>query len=139
MPKSYPALLAAIVAAGGWYFTKGPGAGQLPQLINSITHSQTTGGPNQYGQQPSYPQTPSYNGSYNGSAPQQSAPPVPANYASYGNQPAAPLTPATPPPNPMNGGPAIRIATFNIQVFGEKKASKPYVMATLASIIRLKR
>jgi endonuclease/exonuclease/phosphatase family metal-dependent hydrolase len=36
----------------------------------------------------------------------------------------------------MNGGPAIRIATFNIQVFGKEKASKPYVMATLASIIQ---
>ena len=36
----------------------------------------------------------------------------------------------------MFGGPAIRIASFNIQVFGEAKASKPYVMATLAAIIQ---
>jgi len=36
----------------------------------------------------------------------------------------------------MFGGPAIRIASFNIQVFGDAKASKPYVMGTLASIIQ---
>jgi endonuclease/exonuclease/phosphatase family metal-dependent hydrolase len=36
----------------------------------------------------------------------------------------------------MFGGPAIRIASFNIQVFGDAKASKPYVMATLAAIIQ---
>ena len=30
----------------------------------------------------------------------------------------------------------IRIASFNIQVFGDSKASKPYVMQTLAAIIR---
>ena len=36
----------------------------------------------------------------------------------------------------MFGGPAIRIASFNIQVFGEAKASKPYVMATLAAIVQ---
>ncbi len=33
-------------------------------------------------------------------------------------------------------GPTIRIASFNIQVFGNKKASKPYVMNTLAEIVR---
>jgi deoxyribonuclease-1-like protein len=129
VPKSYPALLAAIVAAGGWYFTKGPGAGQLPQFINSITHSQTAG--NQFGQPPGYPQNPSYQ-SYQT---QPSAAPIPANYANYGNQPTTPVV-ATPPPTPMTGGPAIRIASFNIQVFGEAKAKKPYVMATLASIIQ---
>jgi endonuclease/exonuclease/phosphatase family metal-dependent hydrolase len=35
----------------------------------------------------------------------------------------------------MFGGPAIRIATFNIEKFGDAKARKPYVMATLANII----
>ena len=33
-------------------------------------------------------------------------------------------------------GPTIRIASFNIQAFGNTKASKPYVMHTLADIIR---
>ena len=126
VPKSYPALLAAIIAAGGWYFTKGPGAGQLPQFVNSITQSQTAG--NQFGQQPAFPQTPSYSGYPS----QPNAAPIPANYASYGNQPAAPIVNNTPPPTPMTGGPAIRIASFNIQVFGDAKAKKPYLMATLS-------
>jgi deoxyribonuclease-1-like protein len=122
VPRSYPMLLAAIIAAGGWYFTKGPGAGKFPDFLNSITHSQTGGG--QFGQPGSFPQNSAY-------PTQQPATPVQAN---YNGQPAMP--PAVAPPTPMNGGPSIRIATFNIQVFGEDKASKPYVMATLASIIQ---
>lgn len=35
-----------------------------------------------------------------------------------------------------SGGQTIRIASFNIQVFGNTKAGKPYVMDTLARIIR---
>jgi endonuclease/exonuclease/phosphatase family metal-dependent hydrolase len=37
---------------------------------------------------------------------------------------------------PLGSGPTIRIASFNIQVFGKTKADKPYVMQTLAEIIR---
>jgi len=33
-------------------------------------------------------------------------------------------------------GPTIRIASFNIQIFGNTKASKPYVMDALAQIVR---
>jgi deoxyribonuclease-1-like protein len=45
--------------------------------------------------------------------------------------------PSAPPPTvPLPGGPTIRIASFNIQVFGDEKASKPYVMQTLALAIR---
>ena len=36
--------------------------------------------------------------------------------------------PATPPPTPLQGGPAIRIASFNIQVFGDSKAANQPVM-----------
>ena len=137
MPKSYPALLAAIIAAGGWYFTKGPGAGQLPDVVNKYLQSQTTSG--QFGQQGGYAQGGMQQGpAYQSQAyPQQSyQPQVPANYASYGNQQPAPnFNNSPPPPTPMFGGPAIRIASFNIQVFGDAKAKKPYVMATLASII----
>ena len=43
-------------------------------------------------------------------------------------QPAAPIS--------ANSGPTIRIASFNIQIFGNTKASKPYVMEALAQIIR---
>lgn len=129
VPKSYPALLAAIIAAGGWYFTKGPGTGKFGDFVNSITHSQTAGG--QFGQQPGFPQNPPYSAYPS----QPNAAPIPTNYTNYGNQPTTPVT-ATPPPTPMFGGPAIRIASFNIQVFGDAKAKKPYVMATLASIIQ---
>ena len=40
------------------------------------------------------------------------------------------------PVPPQRGGPAIRIASFNVQVFGDEKAKKPYVMQTLALIVR---
>jgi len=47
---------------------------------------------------------------------------------------------ATPDPEPHNIAAApedsLTIATFNIQVFGKTKASKPEIMSTLASIIR---
>jgi endonuclease/exonuclease/phosphatase family metal-dependent hydrolase len=60
--------------------------------------------------------------------------------ATSSNYPAAPFlnsAPAVPAPTvPLGGGPTIRIASFNIQVFGDEKAKKPYVMQTLALAIR---
>jgi len=42
-----------------------------------------------------------------------------------------------PPPSPIfGGGPTIRIASYNIQVFGDDKATKPYIMQTLALAVR---
>ncbi len=90
---------------------------------------------------------------YLGGAPQQSQGPFnqpPGGYnspvAATGNYPAAALPPAAVAPSPTTfggrspipqpGGPTIRIATFNIQVFGDEKAKKPYVMQTLALAIR---
>lgn len=56
------------------------------------------------------------------------------------NYPAASFpasAPAAPPSTvPLAGGPTIRIASFNIQVFGDEKAKKPYVMQTLALAIQ---
>jgi endonuclease/exonuclease/phosphatase family metal-dependent hydrolase len=102
--------LIAILAAGGWYFTKGPGAGRFGEILKTATQ-------NLPGQSPSYP--PPYQG------PQLTAqPPNYSRSAPTGSQSA-----------PMFGGPAIRIASFNIQVFGDAKAAKPYLMATLAAII----
>jgi deoxyribonuclease-1-like protein len=62
--------------------------------------------------------------------------PVAAN-----NFSGAPFTATTPPaPSPpivpLRSGPTIRIASFNIQVFGDDKASKPYIMQTLALAVR---
>lgn len=51
---------------------------------------------------------------------------------------AGPILP--PGAQPQDGGarqPTIRIASFNIQVFGNKKASKQLVMDTLADIVQL--
>jgi endonuclease/exonuclease/phosphatase family metal-dependent hydrolase len=59
-------------------------------------------------------------------APQFTAPLAAASNAILGGQ--ATLAPA--------GGPTVRLASFNIQVFGDSKAAKPHVMQTLAMIIR---
>src|SRR5215210_4316680 len=91
VPKSYPALLAAIIAAAGWYFTKGQGTGKFGDLVNSITHSQSSGG--QFGQQGSFPQNPPYS-AYPA---QPNAAPIPSNYANYGSRTTTPVA-ATPPP-----------------------------------------
>ena len=116
-------LLMAILAAGGWYFTKGPGTGKFGDFLASITQTQHGRGQNApSGYLPTNPAYPSYPS-------QQPAVPMQAN---FNGQPA----PAVAPPTPLSGGPAIRIASFNIQVFGDAKAKKPYVMATLASIIQ---
>ncbi|MBX7164831.1 MAG: endonuclease/exonuclease/phosphatase family protein [Pirellulales bacterium] len=40
------------------------------------------------------------------------------------------------PPLPAQVGPVVRIASFNIQVFGEQKASKTWVMQVLADVVR---
>ena len=44
--------------------------------------------------------------------------------------------PTSAPRAEVSNGATIRIASFNIQAFGARKAGKPYVMATLADIIR---
>jgi endonuclease/exonuclease/phosphatase family metal-dependent hydrolase len=116
VPRSYSLFLIAILAGGGWFFTKGPGKGNLGKILS--TFSQPPGGQNQApaGYVPSYqaPQAPTQ---------------IPAHYASQ-------AVPAPAPPTPMLGGPAIRIASFNIQIFGDSKASKPHIMWTLAAIVQ---
>lgn len=143
MLRSYPIILVAILAGGGWYFTKGPGAGKLPEFINQISQGKIPGQGQNGGQAPigggQYPPAGNY-ANYGGSSspgyqtpnyqPQPNYNQVPASYASQ----SVPANPA--PPTPMFGGPAIRIASFNIQIFGDAKGSKPYVMATLANIIQ---
>ncbi|HEX2473929.1 MAG TPA: endonuclease/exonuclease/phosphatase family protein [Lacipirellulaceae bacterium] len=108
VPRSYSALLIALIASGGWYFTTGPGAGKLGAILNSATQSQ--------------------NGPAPAASPTAQGPQLAPDAAANVVAPAA-------PPQPMFGGPAIRIASFNIKDFGDAKAAKPYVMATLAAII----
>jgi deoxyribonuclease-1-like protein len=62
--------------------------------------------------------------------------PVAAN--NFSGAPFAATAPPAPSPPivPLRSGPTIRIASFNIQVFGDDKASKPYIMQTLALAVR---
>lgn len=63
-------------------------------------------------------------------------PTQPAQYGpAYGVAPA-PSAPGFAPAPSLSAPPSIRVATFNIQTFGEKKASKPYVMKAIAQVVR---
>jgi endonuclease/exonuclease/phosphatase family metal-dependent hydrolase len=50
--------------------------------------------------------------------------------------PPAPTFVGGVPATPQPGGPAIRIASFNIQVFGDEKAKYAGIMQTLAAVVR---
>lgn len=139
MPRSYPLFLIALLSFGGWYFTKGPGQGKLGDLF-AANSQQQAGTQRQGGAQgqpmggPQFPPAGNYAPYANQQNPNFQAQPVAAQMpAGYG---ARPTQPSQGPPTPMFGGPAIRIASFNIEVFGDKKATKPYVMATLAGLIQ---
>jgi deoxyribonuclease-1-like protein len=72
---------------------------------------------------------------WNGSAPVWPAPQTTANQAPAQSpfvQPAA----ASPTAPPVGFGPTIKIASFNIQDFGQAKSQKSEVMLTLAYIVR---
>jgi endonuclease/exonuclease/phosphatase family metal-dependent hydrolase len=142
--KRYLLAMLAAMFSSGWFMADGPGLQLVKQFLAQVVSVQdqpqggafpptgqspntfpATGG--QYGAQPQpvYQQGQPY-GSYPSSG---QAPNVPAINANFRPNPPA-------PPTPFEGGPAIHIASFNIQVFGDTKASKPYVMATLAAIIQ---
>jgi hypothetical protein len=121
--------LIALLAGGGWFFTKGPGQGRFGEILSRVAQSQNGGGqnapPGYYPNSQSNYQTPNQS-NYQTPRP---APPVPAQYAGQG-------TPAASVQTPMFGGPAIRIASFNIQVFGDKKAQNQDAMTAIAAIIQ---
>ena len=107
--------LLVVLVGGGWSFIKGaipPNVRQMAQVVGGV---QLPGGSYQPAtsqggySQPSYTQ-PSY------------------------TQPS--YAPAVQPTSQATARSTIRIASFNIQVFGDAKARKPYVMNTLAAIIR---
>ena len=106
----------AVMGGLGWLFLQGGGLNQIAV------------GPGAGQQQAGYQQQGGY--ANPGSWQSPAANPAPARQpyqtASSGGQA---------PPQPVNMGPTIRIASFNIQVFGNKKASKPYVMQELADIV----
>lgn len=133
MPRSYAVFLVAILAGGGWFFTSGPGAGKFPAYVAKLKQLQNSANPSRQAPTAAQLQLPGY---YTATPPAQSGSPVQALYANYG-QPAAPVAAPTPaPPSPMNGGPAVRIASFNIQVFGNEKAKDQDVMWTLSAIVQ---
>ncbi|QDV76132.1 endonuclease/exonuclease/phosphatase family protein [Botrimarina mediterranea] len=115
-------LLAALVG-GGWTALQNVGPQQLQQAVQSV---RTTVGPmlaQQPGQQQSAPQPAP-------TTPQQNPYAGGYNYTPVGG--AAQFA----PPPVVQEPPSIRIASFNIQVFGDAKAEKPYVMRALAHIVK---
>jgi endonuclease/exonuclease/phosphatase family metal-dependent hydrolase len=122
--------LVAILTVGGWYFSKNPG--KFNEFLAAIKQSQNGAAQNAPGGY--YPQNQPFPAYPSQAYPQQPAAPMQTN---YNGQPVMPVAvPAAVPPAPVAGGQTIRIASFNIQVFGEAKAQKKYVMGTLASIIQ---
>ncbi len=124
MPRSFTLLMLAAIVGGGWYVFQGPGLAQLNQYVGTTPSGQRQGAPpGYYAQQ--YPPTSGYG--Y----------PTTAQPTSQYTAPYATPAPATPPPSsPLYNGPTIRIASFNIQVFGNKKAQNQPVMWTLAKIVQ---
>jgi exonuclease III len=118
-------LLAGLVG-GGWTALKNVSPQQIQQAVTSV---RTTVGPMLA--QPS------------GQSPTQQA--LPPNLAGgpagtpypggYSYTPVGGSAQFAPPPVTQEP-PSIRIASFNIQVFGDAKASKPYVMRALAQVVR---
>jgi deoxyribonuclease-1-like protein len=123
--KQWLQTILAQVSQGQFGATGQPGAGQFPTAGNYGNFPAAPTYQNPGYQNPGYAAPNYQTGNYQSQQPQ-----VPASYASQS------VPPNPPPPTPMFGGPAIRIASFNIQVFGDAKAQKPYVMATLAAIIQ---
>jgi endonuclease/exonuclease/phosphatase family metal-dependent hydrolase len=112
--------MATLIVLGGlvWMFLSGGG-------LNQLAVDPATG-------QPAAPGGYDLSGMWNAPAPQPAAPSTPqpanANYA-----PPVSVGGAAPP---LGVGPTIRIASFNIEAFGDAKASRREVMYTLAEIIR---
>jgi deoxyribonuclease-1-like protein len=124
VPRSFSLLVLAAIVGGGWYVFKGPGLGQLSQYVGTAQSGQQQSAPAGY-----YPQQYPTGSNYG----------YPGGTAQPTSQYAAPYVtaaPATPSPSPLYGGPTIRIASFNIQAFGDEKSAKLPVMWTLAKIIQ---
>lgn len=115
-------LLAALLG-GGWSYFQGFSASDLKRV------AQTVG---QVAQQGAQPQATS-----GGFAPAGSFAPNQPSYTPYGQQVAPQPQVGFGPTPSQTRLPTIRIATFNIQTFGNSKSRKPHVMQALAHVIRL--
>lgn len=111
-------LLAGLVG-GGWAALKNVSPQQIQQAVTSV---RATVGP-MLAQQPGQPQAPPTN-------------PAATPYSGgYGYMPVAGTAVFAPAPV-VQEPPSIRIASFNIQVFGNSKASNPDVMRAIAQVVR---
>jgi deoxyribonuclease-1-like protein len=112
--------LATLGVLGGlvWMFLSGGGLNQLAETADPAAQqggSWNSGGAFNWPNAASQPTTPT-----------------------TGNQPPLMPTIATGPTAPPGDfGPTIKIASFNIENFGQAKAAKPHVMEALARIIRM--
>jgi deoxyribonuclease-1-like protein len=115
--------LATLGVLGGlvWMFLSGGGLNELAQNANTTGVQQGTWNANVPGAAFNWP----------GATPATSAP---GQATQSGYAPAIATGGPTAPPAQF--GPTIKIASFNIQVFGQKKSENPAVMTTLAAIIR---
>jgi deoxyribonuclease-1-like protein len=104
-------MLVATTFGGGWLYM----GGKSPQA------------PNPYGQPQSTYVAPSQPVGY--TPPAKSSKPLSSLFGGGQQAPA-------PPQTPINGGPTVRIASFNIQVFGDEKAKYAGIMQTLAAVVR---
>jgi endonuclease/exonuclease/phosphatase family metal-dependent hydrolase len=107
--------LATLGVLGGlvWMFLSGGGLNQLAQPTDASPSQQQNGG---------------WNGGFaDWPAPAQPAQSPPVQPVGAGAGAAAP---------PVGFGPTIAIASYNIEVFGQKKAGNEAVMATLRAVIR---
>ncbi|QDU86957.1 Endonuclease/Exonuclease/phosphatase family protein [Pirellulimonas nuda] len=118
MQRIFSFAMLAVVLGGGWAYLKGMSPADVAQVVKQagqqVAAGQPIGGPGGM-QFPGAGQAPA------------------APYGASGGQ--GPATPAYQPP-PQWGQPTIRIASYNIQVFGDSKGSKPHVMRALGEVIR---
>lgn len=118
-----PLVLLAVVIGGGWSTISGMLPPEVRRVANSIGGQLRRQAPQQGGFPVPQPQ---FGGGYQQPSPVYSA----SNYQS------APLQAAGAGAYQAQM-PTIRIASFNIQTFGDSKARKQYVMNTIAHIVRL--
>jgi endonuclease/exonuclease/phosphatase family metal-dependent hydrolase len=118
-------MLMAAMFGGGWFYF----GGKMPDL-GSLSRGMGGFGQQSAPQAGYYPQQqpPASNPAGSSYSSDTSTSRYPAQYASQSNSAAV--------NRPLQGGPTIRIASYNIQVFGDSKADKPYIMQTLAAIVR---
>ncbi|MEO1497492.1 MAG: endonuclease/exonuclease/phosphatase family protein [Planctomycetota bacterium] len=121
-----PLAILAVVVGGGWSTI----SGMLPPEIRRVAQSVGASVRSRIAPQAGFGSAPV--GPPGSGYPQQPAPTYSASnyYPATGQPPRAAPTPQQPLPT-------IRIATFNIQAFGDAKAKKPHVMNAIAQIVRM--